>query len=249
MKQLHFLSLLGVDIDLDILPIWIIHYKKFKCDSYFCFLHAKDNQDDNYLKAKYLLENNGFKTQFVGGPFGDGNLRNNIFNAYLQNLNPQDYVMTADTDEFQDWWEPEGVKEMLIENNIDFITGKLYDCFGEKLEDVKSYDLIQQYPYIIDNLENVINVEGVPIRRDKICISKVWVPVCYIGSHDLNYHFLPPEKRGMFRVRGDIRVLHFKWRGSLKKRLESKTYYKDHHVKKILEYFNEDKLCQDLTKL
>lgn len=231
-------ALIAPDLDFDIVDLWIDHYKKLELDEYRITIHKEMCVE--HSEVVYKLQSNGFKVYYISGTFRDGQLRASAFKQMLKDVDPEDYVLSVDSDEFQQWGEHANVREILLNGEIDAIEGEMVDCYGDELiEAVPDIPLEIQYPHKARNLETAIHPDGPIQMPKKICVAKHKMSVCYIGSHDITTKFLPEGLTGQFRVRGIMPVYHFKWRASAAKRLATKQYVSETHVKNILEAFKK----------
>jgi hypothetical protein len=155
-------------------------------------------------------------------------------------MNPEDYLLVADSDEFQQWGTFD-LKSLTLDGQIDFFSGYLVDCYGSKLSPANHTNLSEQYPLRTRKLE--YRLIGSPKDRffadTKILMSKVWVPVCFHGSHEILMNKIPSYRKGNFRGRGEFEVLHFRYRKTLRDRLMTKRWNDDEQASKVLEFFNE----------
>lgn len=234
--KIHFLALVAPDFDYDILLNWMDHYYKLKLDTYTAFIH-KDLCNDKYKWLLNALTEHGFRISYVEGPFGNSTLRLNVMNAFAMNIPDDEYIMVADSDEFQQWPEND-VRKALLNGEIDVIEGTLIDCFTDKLIEADNSHLHFQYP------KRTINLEGFLSPRhhnkiNKICVAKNKFPVCFCGSHVFNSSIPGKKLSHNMRTRSGIEVLHYRWRATLKKRLKAKGYDNDAHALKLLGCFEE----------
>jgi hypothetical protein len=194
-----------------------------------------------YSIVKEMLNDNGINTCPAYGDFQNGKIRLNIFNAFKELMPDNDYLLTVDGDEFQQY-RTFDIHGMIAENPVDFYTGYLVDCYNDVLTECTNEDLNIQYPKRIKDLE-LIATKDLDIPKtwysSKIVIARAWVPVCFIGSHDVNLHLMPEHKKGRFVCKGEVEVLHFRWRKTLEARLRSKTYNENGRAEAILNFFNE----------
>lgn len=235
--MIHFASFMNPNWDIDLLPHWIAHYKALELDTYTVYLHIpKCENDIASLSAKKMLEKRGFTVIFVNGDFRDGALRNETLTAFRLTLPQNDFLMTADSDEFQMWTKKPGE----VMSNRDVMTGFLMDVYDSSLHDANSYEgLTYQYPYRLRELERVIfkDCPDPNLNYGKICIARAGVPVCFVGSHEIN-----GDAGHGLRVSSEVEILHFRWRTSVLNRLMAKTYYKLEHLNAIMDYFKVDKI-------
>jgi len=243
--QIHLVALISPELDYDIIPHWIRYYNEFNIDTRTVFLNTTTNisgkHTPKYLEVKDLFELNSYIVLPSFGGFNSGDLKIDIFNAFKFWMHKDDYLLVADSDEFQQWGTFD-IKSLTLDGQVDFFHGYLVDCYGGKLTDATPGDLNLQYPMRTRKLE--YSIVGCPVdsyfHDTKILMSKVWVPVCFHGSHEVLMNQIPSYRKGNFRGRGEFEVLHFRYRKTLRDRLMTKRWNTDTKADKILEFFNEE---------
>ena len=153
--RIHFVSLISIDFDVDLLPYFIPHYSDLECDNYCLFLHEGKNTDAN-LWAESAAREAGWKARFIPreASFGGGELRRALFEKFRRAVKPDDYIISADADEFQIWKDS---PREIGEAGYDIVLGRRIDRFNEKLCDIDfSLDLETNFPMENENLWKII---------------------------------------------------------------------------------------------
>lgn len=229
----------GVEYDLDLFPFWARYYLDMKLDSYKVFLHKEDGKIGGDIKSEF--KNAGFTIECIDGPQSNGILRKLLLGYYASQLPPDDFLVTADADEFQrnpSYGNPEtppDYRRLLV--NYDIITGFLVDRYSIRLEACHN-DPFEQYPeeepFTRDTYKNFTppflrKTEWSQTRRNKILAAHCGDEVSYAGSHCLM------SVPATARIAEDFRVMHFAWRDSAKAKLSVKTYFTPENLNEIYE--------------
>jgi hypothetical protein len=236
MNKIHFAAVVAPDLDYDLMLKWVAHYYNLQLDSYTIFIHKE--HDKKHPEVKSYFDEFGFKVSYCHGDWQDGKLRANVLNGFNAALPENDYIMTADSDEFQ-MWPNDDVRHCLFHGEIDAIFGNVVDRYDKTLHSASNEGHLEdQFPYEIDSLENeFISSSNTGMIRNHICVNKCKVPVCFVGSHDLNSAL--KNTGNQFFVRGGLKILHYKWRATIKEKLATKTYYSHNVDKKLKKFFQE----------
>jgi len=240
LANIRFVSFLGVDVDSDLLPYWISHYKKLRFDSYTVFLH----QSLIPLKNDYaydLLHDAGFDIRWIDhvalAPREDGQIPLDVAKVFhLENFAKQshhkpDFLCVADGDEFQEW---NRFPHEEIERGIGVVLGTLVDRFDDTLHNPREpLSLERNYPISHENLSSLFM--DTPYLTLKYCMFPSAMPINYIGCHAVK---LGQEWKGAGEfTTGPIEVKHYRWRKSVIERVKNRFYWSDESTKKVLEFF------------
>jgi hypothetical protein len=233
MNKIHFATVIAPDLDYDLINHWCEHYQRLQLDTYTAFIHADQNK--KHPEVKEVLEKHGFKIGYGHGTWQDGKLRANVLNGFARALPQNEYIMTADSDEFQ-MWPNNNIREHLLNGSVDAIQGVLIDRFDTTLHNATSEELDSQFPLRHRNLEGKFMSNETPISiRTHICIHKISMPVCFTGSHEFNSSL--KDVIGKHIVRGEIEILHFKWRDTIRERFKTKSYHAKDADNLLKEFF------------
>lgn len=228
--KIHFACLFGVDFETDILPYWLKHYAAMKFDSYKVFLHREKGRIDNTLQETF--RNAGFTVECLTDlPHANGLLRMNAMENLAASLPADDFLVTADADEFTfiDY------REVLQE--YDIVMGFLHDHHSDKLEACRM-DPFVQYPdteeftgEIFKNFSPPFlrNSKWAHTHRSKVLAARASVEVHFSGSHGLKE--VPYDAK----ILNDIKVHHFAWRESARRKLAVKSYYYKENLDEIFD--------------
>lgn len=240
--RIHLVALIGVGVDADILPFWVRHYKALQFDSYTVFLHSCGEAGKDRAIEKMLLMD-GFRVVMVPEnalrdnpimPNCPDMVRSILFDSFCLGLPQKDFLVTADGDEFQEWYEK---PHELVSRGIKVLYGRLIDCFDETLHRVNpEMSLHDNYPMRDADLGLRFRL-GPTLNQNKICMAPVSMPVDYSGSHDI--------KRGQsdsvfthMVSSGPIDVLHYRWRDSAITRARGRRYWTDADLLRMRDFFS-----------
>jgi hypothetical protein len=228
--KIHFVSLVSVDFDVDMLPTFIPHYAGLELDNYVLFLHEGKNTDANLWSEK-AAKDAGWKCRFVPreSSFGNGELKRALVNKFQKAVKPGDFIICADGDEIQAW--PFHPREVAADG-FDMVLGRRTDRFNEKLVGIDHEIPIEaNFPLEHDNLSKLLFPKR-PRTRDKIVMAKGMIPVDYkkcIG--------LTTKQPGNIRVTGEVPILHYKWRDNIFRRIQERPDYYPEEVRAIHDFF------------
>lgn len=217
----------GVEYELDLMPYWTKHYLDMKLDSYRIFLHKESGSIDPSLVRKF--ESLGFFVQCLDGPHSNGILRNLAITDYASHLPKDDFLVTADADEFQ-------IQDYrFLLGKYDFVTGYLVDRYAGSLEECHKNPFIQyqwQEPFTKEVLKNfsppyLRNTDWPYTRRNKILAARVGYETSFMGSHCMKY---VPSNAVELK---DQMVYHFAWRAASRRKLAVKSYFKTENLSEM----------------
>lgn len=228
--KIHFVSLVSVDHDIDMLPYFIPHYSELGLDNYCLFLHEGKDTDAN-LWAEKAAKDSGWRSRFVPreASFSSGELKRVLLNKFQKACKPGDYIVCADGDEIQKWtMDPREVAD----DAFDMVLGRRADRFNEKLVAVDhTMDLEDNYPLQHDNLSKIMFPKK-PRPRDKIVMARANVPVDYRKCMSLTV-----KQPGKMRITEGVGILHYKWRDGIFRRLRERPDYLPDEIAAIRKFF------------
>lgn len=228
--KIHFVSLVSVDFDVDMLPYFLPHYTGLECDNYALFLHEGKDADANQW-AKTAATDLGWKVRLIPreASYGNGELKRQLLNKFQRACKSDDYIICADGDEIQLWADS---PHEVVSQNYDMVLGRRIDRLNEKLIPIDhSLDLETNFPIEHDNISKVLFPKR-PRSRDKIVMAKASVPVDYKKCLGL-----VGKAPGNLRVTGEIPILHYKWRENIFNRLRERPDYEPSELKAIKTFF------------
>lgn len=228
--RLHFVALVSVNFDVDLLPYFLPHYSELGCDNYCLFLHEGKNTDAN-LWAEKAAKEFDWKVRFIPreASYQNGELRRALINKFRQAAKPHDFIITADGDEFQKW--DKHPREVMGEG-ADVVIGGRFDKFNEKLLPVDhGEDLDATYPLMNENLSSVIYPKRIR-QREKIVMARVGLPVDYRKCLSMQ-----TVKGVNPQVTGEVPILHYKWRNNIFHRISQRPDYAPDEVQAIKNFF------------
>lgn len=229
--KIHFVSLVSVDFDVDMLPTFIPHYTELGLDNYVLFLHEGKDTDAN-LWAEKAAKEAGWKTRFIPreSSYGNGELKRALLNKFLKACkNPSDAVICADGDEIQHWnFSPHEA----LADGYDMVLGRRIDRFNDTLLSIDhEIPLEANFPLEHDNLSKVLFPKR-PRTRDKIVMARVSVPVDYKKCMSLS-----TKMPGNMKVTGEVPIHHYKWRKNIFERIRERPDYFPEEVQAIHKFF------------
>ena len=248
MNSVHFASLFGVDCDMDLAYHWIEHYRAYHFNSYSVWLHSASGNTSNIATAKRLFTAKGFLVTIVKGKFRDGGLRQTCLENFRESLDPTDYLVTADSDEFHDMpWD-----YALYIREYDIVFGRLVDRYDHTLHAARPDELLSyQFPFsgdvegeIIKTVSPRYAANWPRVKKDKIMASRADIRVAFGGSHQLESE--PVRELHYTKVN---RVFHYSWRDSIIERMAGKNYFHAAHVWYVHDFFGGGELPRSLTDL
>ena len=235
--KLRLCTVLGEN--LNFLTEYVQHYKKIGVSDFHFIIHASQQNNSFYLRAKHQLQQLGIKNISRYGGMWNGLICTKLLNSVKRKY-PNDWFIVADQDEFQiygsDVFE---IIKTAEKKKQDFISGILLDRVSAngKLSPFKGKNIWKKYP--------LCGFFSFPLTRAnpyKIVLCRGNIKLAE-GQHGV---VLPNEK---YPVRGDIlcQVHHFKWTSLVRKRLKDRLIraYQGEWEKSYLGY--QDELAHILT--
>lgn len=238
MSKIHFVSLFGVDLDYDILLPWCQHYNIMDYDSYTIFVHSMHHDCSRFADACDTFMRFGFNVDIVYPKPYTTQRRHDLLDKFAKSLDPLDYMVVADSDEFHRLGNWGGTfREAILSSDI--LEGKLVDRWGDRLVAANNaVPLELQYPYSGDLFTMIFDSSDCPEKskwrspnRNKILAARAGLPVAHQGSH-----VLYKRDTDLRAMQGFI-VEHYKWRHTISDRLKTKWYYRDSYDKAVAEQF------------
>jgi hypothetical protein len=266
--KIHFLSIVGVDFDLDLFYPFVRYYQARKFDSYTIFLHSEKGPIDPSIILDF--ENEGFDVRIAHGLFKEGLVRKVYFDNFARNLPENDFLVTADFDEFHCTKNHDPLDYRKLLEEYDVLYGYLADRHSNNFDEAHAADfrsLLFQYPFEDEDWNTSpfraftppwLHTKSWPIGfRHKIIAARAGVDMNFIGSHNINF------VSHTDKLNGDLKIAHFAWREGAAKKLAVKSYFSienlkeafkgevpadvehDHftHVKTFLNMQTENTLC------
>lgn len=231
MNKIHFASVFGVLYDMDLAYWWTRYYLDMELDSYTVFLHAENLSDVTDLHQR-IFKDSGFNVKVCDGPYCDGMVRKLCLEHLAHTLPPEDFLVTADADEFQAGPHNEPLQYRKLEQNYDVISGFLIDRYSSSLDKCAG-NPFEQYFDEEDFTGQAIRDFSPPYlretvwpltRRTKILAARCGSNVAYIGSHCMK------EISSNTRIAENYKVLHFCWRESARRKMAIKSYYSKQNI-------------------
>jgi hypothetical protein len=227
--KIHFACLFGVDYETDILPYWLKHYAAMKLDSYKVFLHREAGRISDTLIGTF--RNAGFDVECITGvPHSNGLLRMTALENYAASLPKDDFLVTADADEFHmiDYWE--------ALHKYDIVMGYLVDHYSSLGLEACRMDPFRQYPHEEPFTRELLKNFTPPFlrktawlvtHRTKVMAARAGEEVFYSGSHSMKVTPFDAV------VLADQKVHHFAWREASRRKLAVKSYFTRENLDEI----------------
>lgn len=241
--KIHFAAMIGILADQDLFSWWIPYYQSLKLDSYTVYLHETLDAELN-LGSKLLFEKYGFTVVMLPeGVVRDNpwmpnepgvGVRGHLMDALCLTYPKEDFFITADGDEIQEW--PEHPRAY-IERGIRIVLGEHVDCFDETLHAPSlEKTLDENYPIRFNNLSTLWRPKDDPLNPRKICMAPVRYPVDHTGSHDLKKEYMTKSPFGL--ASGPINVLHYRWRETAFLRVKNRPNWPPEQLQFIKNFFS-----------
>lgn len=254
MPEIHLLVMFGIAVDFDLIPYFIDYYKRVEGITHFhvnIHLSGDKEKDERavflFTQAGYIIEKvlpydlempvtadgSGIKFRPAGtmiplalwpdvfkGPF---------LNEFRGKLPLNAYILPVDSDEMQEW---DRSPAWYVNEGYDAVLGKLWDRYGKDLQapDPK-LSLKENYPYERQNLSALWRHP--PMIDAKYLLFKNDISVIANGYHELG----EVQPRTLKLNERPLRVLHYRWRDTLKKRVEGRLWYYDYDYEGINRFF------------
>lgn len=236
----HFISLVGLDFDRDLLPYWIDYYAEYQFDVYRVWLHVNGDTPDtphpDRAVWQRIFERAGYGVEQAYGKFDNGRMRTACLKPYHRAQPAGDYIICADSDEFQ-VISPEEYRE-LFDIGIDVIEGELQERYDRTLHDpiaLEAGDVVRvplwvQYPNRGKMGEVVMQSHPhAGVSRRKILAAKASVIVSYMGSHRV--------EGSHYRRASNYIVDHYTCRESYLRRMGGKSYFHETEILDVARFF------------
>lgn len=230
MNKVHFVSLYGVDLDLDLLPHWAAWYRKYDFDRYFLYLQSNRQLSEcERQEYRQLFAGYGFESVWIPDAFQFGRIRLKYVQSYHDSLPHGDYLVCADSDEIHG--VPADYKDRIKQHEI--ITGHTVDRYSETLTPAQpDISIWEQYPRCGDVKATVYERYPKAIyqpTKRRILAARSNVQLNYAGSHYVT--------GGPYATHGDYPVYHFAYRHNCLDRMGRKAYYTADNLFKMARFF------------
>lgn len=213
-RRIHCVVMVGGG-EVALLPHFIEHYRKLGVESFFLMRHAESTQDEQYALGDQIVREAGldFFHTYVGTWYHDLN-RRMISCAMYQH--PDDWYVVADLDELHVFDRPlSELTEQCDRDDYDHVNGCLLDRVSAdgSFPDLTAAPIWQQYP-LAGTVTAAINRAG--LLQTTLARGSVEL---LAGQHGA------PEGRPMPFEAGFAQIHHFKWTGSVLRRLRTRVRY------------------------
>lgn len=222
----HFVSVIGVDYDLDLAPYWIKHYVEREFDTYTVFLHRE--QGDVPEHAVNMYKAAGFIVHCIGGAYTGGIVGAFHLETFIRNLPKEDFVTVADADEFQCMADGSPIPYKALCGEYDIMHGLFEERYSGSLSvcvknPYEQYNHVEPYtgmffrsfcPPYLDH------IEWPCVYRCKIVAARAGEPYRFHGMHAIAT--IKPDARILY----GLKVVHFAWREGAARKLSKKSWYK-----------------------
>lgn len=245
-----FASFVAPDLDLDLLPYWVRHYDSFKFDKYHVVLHIRNPEEtrlchfqssilieDCVSAAKNMMLSRGWTVDVTTGDFENSVLQRKCLDGIKAGLSPEDTLVVADSDEFQDM--PANYKEIAEKHPA--VTGTLIDRWDYRLHDAAPSDehslarLLEEYPQSGNLYETVMSKFNLSIGQSR-CRTKI---LCHKARYRVpldGAHFVGGVEDDNAILKNRV-VHHFTWRAGVVERFANRIHVGPAWLLAIAEYF------------
>lgn len=210
-RQITLRSCISSDNDFLILPFFLEHYSNLGIKDFRICLNCLNETSAEHLYCLSLLNKFNIKPDIWVGPYSE-HIRMNRLNRLVEDLDPADWILTADGDEFQSYGEQgSAFLESLIDSDKNVVKGAIIDKFAEsgKVEAfVTTQPIEKQFP-LRCNLHR--------LRETKVCID--YKNECFqpkIALHRKNIilgigNHVCKTKDGVLEHAFVVEIFHYKW--------------------------------------
>lgn len=215
--NIYLRSCIGVEHDLQLIPHFIDYYKNLGVTDFLLTLSSPTSDHKNLTIAKSILSDNNINPIFTWIGKYKENRRKKYLRTMVKDLKPNNWIVTADCDEFQEY--PTNLIDFtkdLDENKLTWTRGYLIDRLalnGVIPKSILNNDsLFNQFP-LRCNLHNFRDEpkSGYHINGQKF-MPKVPLHKQHILLGDGNHFAI--QKKWDTLYDHFIRINHFKWFGS-----------------------------------
>lgn len=222
----HFISVIGVDYDLDLAPYWIKHYAPCDFDTRTVFLHRETGGVPQSTVNLYVK--NGFTVHCIDGPYSGGIVGAAYMENFIRNLPGTDFVTVADADEFQTMRDGSLIPYKVLCRDYDILHGLFEERYADTLS-VCEDDPFIQYPHVEPYTGDYLkafcppyldHIEWPWVYRCKIIAARANEQYRFYGMHTIEN--IKQRTKIMF----GLKVIHFAWREGAKRKLAKKDWYK-----------------------
>lgn len=222
----HFVSVIGVEYDLDLAPFWIKYYKERAFDTYTVFLHREKGQIPQIVQDMYLKE--GFTVRCINGPYNGGIAGAFHMEIFIRALPPEDFVTVADADEFQADENGAPIEYKKLCGEYDVLHGLFEERYGDRLDKCDK-DPFVQYPHREPFTGHYFkkfcppyldHIDWPCVYRCKIIASRASEAYRFYGMHSLS------NVSSNSKILFGLKVVHFAWREGAAQKAMKKSWYK-----------------------
>jgi len=227
--KIHFISLVSVDLDSEMLPYFLPHYAGFGLSNYVIFLHEGKSKSDTAWSVE-AAKSLGMKAKIIpqNASFQNGELKKVLFENFAKACSPEDYILTADADEIQHWNE---APVEYIQKDVDVVLGTRVDRFNDSLREIDPEEELEtQYPFSHENLSRHLWPKR-PRANHKIVLSRAKVPVQFEKSKTIL-----GDGKGL-NIADGVLIEHYKWRSNIFERLENRLGYAPNEIQSLKNFF------------
>lgn len=226
--RIHLACLFGLH-DKDLLPHWIRHYVRYAFDTMTIFFHApalSEEQREGYVRT---ARENGIDALFATfGFFASGSGRAYVMEHMAKLLPAEDYLVTADSDEFH-CMDPATYRDIILDH--DAVTGNNRDRWADKLRYADdTAPLAAQFPRYGDIMETHRKKQTVNYTN-KVLACRAGIAVDFTGSHKITGTI---ADCGVYK---GCDIDHYRWRPCVLDSFKDKFYYRLQDMVNIMEIF------------
>lgn len=222
MNKLYLRANIGVRYDLPLIDHFIKYYKNLGVERFLICLHSLTEDDPNLKSAISILNEHGIEPADIWiGKYRERK-KSRRLEGLVEDLNDDDWILTADADEFQEY--PINLIKFIKKcetNNVAAVHGLIVDRIKEdgsipnELEE--GVPILEQFPLECNfqQLKNLSHRKWLP----KVTLHKKWV-VLTIGNHCIDNPSTEICKSESFKHYEFIKVFHAKWFGEVVEKMD-----------------------------
>ena len=205
--KVYLRCVISVDHDLPLIDPFIKYYKKLGVDEFLLVLNSKLPKSNNLSKAKNILKKHNIKEKKVWiGQYTDA-VRTQYLYELTDKLKPDEWILTADCDEFQKYdMDLKKFIDYCDNNDITRVHGVMVDRLskdGSFVDLKKDIDLFEQFP-VNANVCKIWKGSGFFIQ--KVMLHKNFIKL-YKGNHKIKWKI----SLNSGKSKSGLIVYHIKW--------------------------------------
>ena len=219
-NKIHLRTCIGVEYDLPLISPFIEHYKALGVDEFYITLSSPTEEHENFSKGKAILSKYDIDPFAIWiGPYREG-VRNQYLHKMISHLSNNEWILTADCDEFQEYPSDLHTFSSELDKEGDtWVHGGVIDRVANGGEIPKKLDrnltLAEQFP-IKCNMHR-LKPES-PSKGGAIINNEKFMPKVMLHKKNItlvagNHFPINSQRKNNKKHKHILNVNHFKWFG------------------------------------